>query len=382
VILLIPIFLLSILTYFFVERPMRTINPPARWEARSTSLNDQPFEKFNQIEISLLMIIVISLTVGALYSNGALRVPKSYQQITDAAESNTKPTASPTSQSVRPEVDEYEQALALWQVQLRSGLSITTIPKDLSPPLAKLSGSAPGEWAGCLNSRIPSCTTGSADAKKVAVVVGDSYASAIFPMVSNALNENEWQVIGIFKAQCMIADVVPIIKGKIDNECSNFRKSWFNYLKSLKPDLVLLSDNFDTEFSVPTNGSTALGYWQTKLSESLRIVTSSSKDVVYFTAAPTVKALKDCVTASGEIGQGCVGTASTRNTKRQIAAAVANSYGARSIDSREWICVFQGCPPIVGKIAVYTDGTHFTRQFALTLSPLFKAWLSKEGIWI
>jgi hypothetical protein len=36
---------------------------------------------------------------------------------------------------------------------------------------------------------------------------------------------------------------------------------------------VLLSDNFDTEFSVPTNGSTALGYWQTKLGESLKIIT-------------------------------------------------------------------------------------------------------------
>jgi hypothetical protein len=178
----------------------------------------------------------------------------------------------------------------------------------------------------------------------------------------------------------MIADVVPIVKGKINNECSNFRKSWFNYLRNVKPDLVFLADDFDTEFSVPTNGSTALGYWQTKLSESLKIVTSSSKNVIYFTAAPKVKALKDCVIANGKIGQGCVGTASARNTKRQIAADVADKYGARSIDSREWTCVFQGCPPIVGNIAVYTDGFHFTRQFALTLAPLFKKWLSKEGI--
>jgi hypothetical protein len=337
-------------------------------------------EKFNQIEASLLILIVVSLAVGVTYSNGTLGVPKSNQQIADTSELNTQPTASPTAGSVEPEVDAYQQALALWQEQLRSGLSITTIPKDLNPPLSELSGYAPGEWAGCLNSRIPSCTTGSADAKKIAVVVGDSYASAIFPMVSNALNKSEWQVIGIFKAQCMIANVIPIIKGKIDNECSNFRKSWFIYLKSLKPDLLLLSDNFDTEFSVPTNGSTALGYWQTKLGESLKIVTSSSKNVIYFTAAPPMKALKDCVMASGEIGQGCVGTASTRNIKRQIAAGVTDKYGATSIDSREWTCVFQGCPPIVGKVAVYTDGTHFTRQFALTLSPLFRVWLAKNGI--
>jgi peptidoglycan/LPS O-acetylase OafA/YrhL len=380
VILLIPIFLLSILTYFFIERPIRAVNPPAKWEVRSRSLKDQTVEKFNQIEVSLLILIVISLTVGVLYSNGTLRVPKSDQQIAKASELNIQPTASPTAESVKPEVDEYQQALSLWQERLRSGLSITTIPKDLNPPLSKLSGSAPGEWAGCLNSRIPSCTTGSVDAKKIAVVVGDSSASAIFPMVTNALGESEWKVIGIFRGQCMIADVVPIIKGKINNECSNFRRSWFNYIKSTKPDLILLADNFDTGFSFPNNGSTALGYWQTKLGESLKIITSSSKNIIYFTAAPTVKALKDCVLANGEIGQGCVGKASARNTKRQIAAGVADKYGARSIDSREWTCVFQGCPPIVGNVAVYTDGFHFTRQFALTLAPLFRAWLSKEGI--
>jgi hypothetical protein len=380
VILLIPIFLLSILTYFFIERPMRTFNPPAKWEVRSTSLKDQTLEKFNQIEASLLTLIVVSLAVGVLYSNGTLGVPKSNQQIADVSESNSQPTASPTAEAIKPEVDEYQQALALWQEQLRSGLSITTIPKDLNPPLSKLSGSAPGEWGNCLNSRIPSCTTGSVDAKKIAVVVGDSFASAIFPMVSNALNESEWKVIGIFRGQCMIADVVQIIKGKIDNECSNFRKNWFNYTNSVKPDLMVLADDFDARFSVPTNGSTALGHWQTKLGESLRIVTLSSENVIYFTAAPTAKALKDCVMASGEIGQGCVGTASTRNTKRQIAAGVADKYGARSIDSREWTCVFQGCPPIVGNVAVYLDGYHFTRQFAVTLAPLFRVWLSKEGI--
>ena len=178
----------------------------------------------------------------------------------------------------------------------------------------------------------------------------------------------------------MIADVVPVIKGKIDNECLDFRQSWFDYLKRVKPDLVLLSDNFDTAFSAPTNGSTTLEFWQMKLGESLKIITSASKNVIYFTAAPTVKALKDCVMANGEIGQGCIGKASARNTKRQIAAVVANSYGARSIDGREWTCVFQGCPAIVGNVAVYTDGVHFARQFAVTLAPLFRAWLSKEGI--
>jgi hypothetical protein len=117
VILLIPIFLLSILTYFLIERPMRTINPPAKWEVRSTSLKDQTLEKFNQIEASLLILIVVCLAVGVLYSNGTLGVPKSNQQIADASELNTQPTAAPTAEAIKPEVDEYQQALALWQEQ-------------------------------------------------------------------------------------------------------------------------------------------------------------------------------------------------------------------------------------------------------------------------
>jgi hypothetical protein len=337
-------------------------------------------EKFNQIEASLLILIVVCLAVGVLYSNGTLGVPKSNQQISEASELSTQPTASPTSQPVKPEVDEYQQALALWQEQLRSGLSITTIPKDLNPPLSKLSAYAPGEWGECLNSRIPSCVAGSVNAKKIAVVAGDSYGSALFPMVTNALDASEWKVIGIFRGRCMIAEVDPIIEGKIDNECSNFRQSWISYVNRIKPDLVLLADDFDTKFSVPTNNSTTLQYWQTKLGESLKTISLASKDVIYFTAAPYVKALKDCVLANGEISQGCVGKASLRNSKRQIAVGVANSYGARSIDSREWTCVFQGCPPIVRNVAVYIDGFHFTRQFAVTLSPLFRAWLAKEGV--
>ena len=84
--------------------------------------------------------------------------------------------------------------------------------------------------------------------------------------------------------------------------------------------------------------------------------------------------------ADGSIGAGCVAKGSTRNTKRQVAGALTQSFGGKFIDSREWVCVFQGCPAIVGKVAVYTDGSHFTRQFALTLAPLFRAWLTKESI--
>ena len=249
---------------------------------------------------------------------------------------------------------------------------------SLDPPLSAQTGQSKGEWAECLKSSIPSCTSGSASAKKTAVVIGDSFASAIFPMVTTALDKENWRVVGIFRGECMIADVVPIINGKRDLACSDFRKDWFSYLQSKRPDLIFLADNFDVEISIP--GKTPeLDFWASKFSDSLKIIAASSKNVVYFSTPPVQKRLVDCVSASGEIGRDCVGTASVRNTKRLIAARTATTNGVKVIDGSEWTCVFQGCPAIVGNVAVFS-ADHFSHRFSVTLAPLFKEWLSNNVI--
>jgi len=176
----------------------------------------------------------------------------------------------------------------------------------------------------------------------------------------------------------MIADVVPLVNGKRDLTCSGFRKNWFTYLKSERPDLILLADNFDVAISIP--GKTPeLDFWASKFSDSLKVIASTSKNVVYFSTPPVQKRLVDCVSASGDIGRECLGTASQRNTKRLISARTATRNGVKVIDGSEWTCVFQGCPAIVGNVAVFS-ADHFSRRFAETLAPLFKAWLSNNGL--
>jgi hypothetical protein len=127
------------------------------------------------------------------------------------------------------------------------------------------------------------------------------------------------------------------------------------------------------------NSPSVRTFWQIRLEESLKLITATSENVVYFTPPPQ-RALKDCALADGSIGNGCVGKGSTRNTKRQVAGAVTQSFGGKLIDSRELFCVFQGCPAIVESVAVYVDGAHMSRQFAHVLAPLFRVWLSKESI--
>ena len=379
--LLIPLFLISILTYRFVERPIRVFLPPLKWEERGSVFKNLKLLDINGFNLIFSLLIVGSLTLFVLNANGKMGAEK----ITELKGVNSTKTTQqiipmPESQVKINEIDDYQKSLTLWQEALSSGLRITRIPQDLNPLLSAQKGTSKGEWGECLNSLIPGCKSGSVDAKNTALVIGDSYASAIFPMVTNALDKNSWKVEGIFRGQCMIADVVPIINGKTDYQCRDFRKSWISYLATKKPNLIVLADNFEVEFLLENRDLTALNFWETKLSQSLKIISTKSKNVVYFAAPPKVASLKECVGADGSLGPTCFGLPSARSAKRQISANVANVHGVRVIDGREWTCVFQGCPAIVGNTAVTVDGSHYSRQFAMELAPLFKSWLSNVKI--
>jgi len=378
------LFLLMISTasYFLIEKPCRKLSVPESFEITSKMRAAEGFEVKALSLRYIAGVIVAALTLSFVTF---LYFAKPSGQVTQEQLIAFEKQQVPLSESNKNlssgiENENYSKLMSVWQQKLSSGLSIVKIPQDLKPPLSAQSGQAPGEFEGCLKSLIPSCTSGAPDAGKTAVVIGDSYSSSIFPMVTEGLNKTDWRVIGIFRGACMIADVVPINNGKKDNECAKFRQKWFTYLKDTKPDLVILADNFDVSISTPSNYPSELEFWETRLEESLKLITSASKNVVYFTAPPSQKALKDCVLADGSIGVGCVGKGSARNTKRQVAGSVSQSFGAKFIDTREWLCVFQGCPAIVENVAVYVDGSHISRQFALSLAPLFRSWLVKEKI--
>jgi peptidoglycan/LPS O-acetylase OafA/YrhL len=373
---------ISTASYFLVEKPFRQISVPESFEVNSKLRASKNFS-FKDFSFKYIAVVIVAALTLSFVTFVYFAKPKSQltQEQISAFENEQLRLSQPSENlSSGEENDNYSDLLKLWQQKLSDGLSLTKIPQDIKPPLSAQSGQAPGEWAGCLNSQIPSCTSGDLKAEKTAVVVGDSYGSSIFPMVTESLDKSNWKVVGIFRGQCMVSDVVPIINGKKDNECAKFRQKWFSYLRDTKPDLVILADNSDVSISLPANYPNELEFWQIRLEESLKLITSASKNVVYFTSPPRQKALRDCVLADGSIGVGCVGKGSTRNTKRQVAGAVTQSFGGKFIDSREWVCVFQGCPAIVESVAVYVDGTHMSRKFALALAPLFRAWLIKESI--
>lgn len=41
-----------------------------------------------------------------------------------------------------------------------------------------------------------------------------------------------------------------------------------------------------------------------------------------------------------------------------------------AVDTSNWFCIDDFCPPVIGNIYVYRDGNHMSDDYALSLAPL------------
>jgi lysophospholipase L1-like esterase len=223
------------------------------------------------------------------------------------------------------------------------------------------------------------CEYGPDNAKHTAVILGDSYALAVYPMVINALGLTDWKVIGLNQRECMIADITPWpwTGTGADLTCPDHR-AWVNsYIARLKPDLVVLSDQ---PFHPIADGNQDSGdqhnrIWADGLDSALATLRPLAKKIVYFGVPTSQQALTDCVLAGGVMTRPCTGSSDWLAFYLSSQANLAERYGIPFIDANEWLCVGGKCPGIIDKTPVYWDGAHFTQDFSAKLGPLFRAFL-------
>ena len=93
--------------------------------------------------------------------------------------------------------------------------------------------------------RAITCEFGNRSAAKTAVILGDSYALAVYNTILGALDLTKWHVVALNMRECMVADIVPLNWGEaggVRADCAPHRDWTFNYLQETKPDLIFISD--------------------------------------------------------------------------------------------------------------------------------------------
>ena len=405
---------LSALGYRFIEQPIRRIELP---KARPTS-------KQRFLLVGAAAVAILGLTSSALAMTGGTwntahvaadpgsKTPDKYKPDASGPTSSptpsqsasteptstpspsgspgpsptSKPTDKPTTPPEPPAEPKLAALLSKWTPMVLEGLALTQVPSDLDPPIAALLSQRGVQWAQCMDPSYhqPTCSYGLANAKHTAVILGDSYALAIYPMVIEALGLKEWHVIGLNRRECMISDIVPWswTDAGTDPSCPDHR-AWVNdYIKQNKPDLVILSDQ--TYHPIADGNKKAEdnhdALWEAGLDTALAKLSKISKSVVYFGLPTSQQGLVDCVQAGDKLGERCTGHTGWLAHYPQTQAELASKYGIPFINPNDWICSGGDCPAIIDKTPVYWDGAHFTQTFAAKMAPLFRAFLIENGL--
>ncbi len=290
-----------------------------------------------------------------------------------------EPTDAPVEQTL-------QEILSSWMPMVASGLQLTQVPNELSPPISALLSQRGVQWSQCMDTRVDqtTCEYGPANAKHVAVILGDSYALAIYPMVIEALGLKDWRVVGLNQRECMVSDIVPWPweGSKADLQCPVHRE-WVNsYIAETSPDLVVLADQ---PFHPIADGNKEAGdnhdsLWRDGLDSALQALRPLAAKIVYFGVPSSQQALTDCVTAGGRLGDKCTSVSNKFMGYINQQAILTNRYNIPFINPNDWLCYDGRCPAIIDNTPVYWDGAHLTQTFAAKLAPLFRAFLLENDL--
>jgi hypothetical protein len=305
-----------------------------------------------------------------------------------SAKPTSKPTKKPTAEpSVEP-VSEPSLAdlLDAWKPLVEAGTLLEKVPSGLDPPISQLLNQRGVQWAQCMDPGYhqPTCTFGPSNAKHTAVILGDSYALAIYPMVIEALGLKEWRVVGLNRRECMVAEVTPWpwTGSTPDTKCVDHRQ-WVNtYIANTEPDLVILSDQpfhpiSDGDAKAEKNHDQL---WEAGLNTALGNLTALSNKIVYFGVPSTAKGLVDCVQAGGVLGKNCTAQSAWFDRYISVQEEVSLNFSVPFINPNDWLCYTGECPPIIDNTPVFWDGSHLTQNMASKLGPLFRAFLLENGL--
>jgi peptidoglycan/LPS O-acetylase OafA/YrhL len=378
---------LAMFSYKYIETPTRKIAIPQSFLINSPRLT-RPQQRVSPKEAALVLFTVVVLAAAsAVYFTKPSPI-KNSNHYSLSALSEELPIANENStQAVAKNSSGYASLLNNWQRKIIQGESITKVPANLDPPLNQLETKSI-YWNSCFaQSLTVACQFGDPAASKTVVVMGDSYAISILPMVLGALPG--WKVVALTSRQCMIADVTPIFgspNAKPDSKCPEYRHWALDYLKKNMPDLLIISDDSDTPIlgrngeTINSPGDAGSPIWTSALKQTLLSINLLKIPFLYVGTPPLSGSLISCVDNFQHLTSSCNGTPRSRSTSRFYERKFTEEFGGIFLDLQSWMCANFACPAIIDKTPVTFDGSHLSQNFAVKMAPLFKSYLKTNSL--
>jgi peptidoglycan/LPS O-acetylase OafA/YrhL len=351
------VFVLSALTYRYVEQPFRS---PVRFPTGRA--------------LALYPAAVAVVVAGSLgghyygeYSSGAL---------------GDNPAVTLTDFGVDDESSfdlDKDPTVALVQASVIAARHHMAIPSKLTPDVLSVRDDEPDVGA-CdyeKDSR-ELCPRGDPEADRTIVVFGNSHGRMWIPAFDEIGKSLGYRTFYFVKPNCG-ASLVTV--GELEPgsplwpECDDFRSWALDQIATLHPDLVVVSSSGpnpvlydDAGDRIPKDGideATQQGY----VDLFTRLSTAADHAILLRDVPKSEELPDECLTeGSNDLGDCLFKPLAASVNDADISEAAAEETGTQVVDPTPWLCWDGACPAVIGDVLPYRDRGHLTTVYARSLS--------------
>lgn len=354
---LVAVFVLSALTYRFVEQPFR-------------SARRFPVRRALPLYPAAVALVVVAAFGGQWWSGWSSGQYGDNPAITTSSFGVEDPASYDLAK---------DPTVALVQASVIAARHGMAIPSELSPDVLTVRDDEPdvGECDYQVSwDRL--CPRGDPDASRSIVVFGNSHARMWIPAFDRIGAALGYRTYYFVKPNCAasLVTVGELVPGSpLWQECDDFRSWALSQIASLKPDLAVVSSSgpnpvlYDSSGDrIPKDGidaATQEGY----VSLFSQLASSASRTVLLRDVPKSEDLPDECLTEPGNDLGDCLFTPLPASVQdAEISVAAASETSTEVVDPTKWICWDGSCPAVIGDVLPYRDRGHITTVYAASLA--------------
>jgi hypothetical protein len=210
-------------------------------------------------------------------------------------------------------------------------------------------------------------------------LVCDSHAETWRGAMARVADALRWNAVSLTRSSCSYSDSVPTLAPSLAVACLDWRAgvlAWFQ--ANPQVSTVFVVDN-DLGEVYGATGKTPLASQVTGYLDAWRGLPPSVKHIIVIRDSPfpgigTAPCVEAAISHHKPAGVACaLPRASAVYPDPAADAAYKDEPRASVIDLTDFFCGTKVCPPVIGGVLVYKDGSHMTNLFSTTLGPYLLA---------
>lgn len=233
---------------------------------------------------------------------------------------------------------------------------------------------------GFLGADVVECVGGNPASKVTVVLFGDSHAGQWFPAFKEIANDRGWRVVLIRKPACPTAQltIFSIALNRPYIECGLWREAAIKHIVSMHPAAVVLANRQMQNFSSGLKGRDET--WREGSRKTLEALDSAGLATILLrdTPSPGID-IPDCLSGDSSWWATVHATGHNPCILNRAAAlnegvfhaeeeAAAGLTHVHLLDLSDLFCDSVVCQPVKNGIVVYSDESHISEPFALSLA--------------